>query len=108
MLEIPERLNYAEWEGESFSVPRELILGENAELSDALNVFYKAGGYDFFKVVDPEKYASAWLEFVGGLYADIEDGRYSQGGKRFVFPFSEETRKELEEQGVPNRFTRDF
>lgn len=108
MLEIPERLNYAEWDSEGFSVPPELILGENAELADALNVFYKAGGYDFFKVINPEKYATAWVEFVGGLYADIEDGRYVQGGKRFVFPFSEDIRKELEKQGVPERFTSDF
>lgn len=108
MLEIPERLNYAEWEEKNFSVPPELILDENAELADALNVFYKAGGYDFFKVVNPDKYASAWLEFIGGLYADIKDGRYIQGGKRFVFPFSEDIRKELKEQGVPKLFTEDL
>lgn len=108
MLEISERLNYAEWDGDGFSIPTEFILGENAGLSDALNMFYKAGGYDFFKVVDPEKYASAWLEFVGGLYEDIEDGRYAFDGKHFSFPFSEETRKELEEQGVPKLFTEDF
>lgn len=108
MLEIPERLNYAEWDSENFSVPRELILNEKSGLADALNVFYKAGGYDFFKVVNPDKYASAWLEFVGGLYADIEDGTYAPDGKRFVFPFSEDIRKELEEQGVPKFFTEDF
>lgn len=108
MLEIPERLNYAEWDSEGFSVPRELILNENAELADALNVFYKAGGYDFFKVINPEKYATAWVEFVGGLYADIEDGVYKHDGGHFTFPLSEDIRKELAEQGVPERFTSDF
>lgn len=108
MIETPEMLGYAEWDDENFVIPAELALDENSSLADALTVFYKAGGYDFFKVVNPDKYASRWLEFIGCLYADVEDGEYVRDGKRFSFPLSEDIRKELKEQGVPELFTEDF
>lgn len=108
MLETPEILGYAEWYRPDFVIPNELLLNENSSLAEALNVFYKAGGYDFFKVVDPDKYASRWLDFVGSLYAEIEDGKYRSGGEHFIFPLSEEQRKSLMEQGVPEKFTGDF
>ncbi|MDE7229299.1 MAG: hypothetical protein K2N56_02355, partial [Oscillospiraceae bacterium] len=96
------------WDRPDFGVPKELLLDESSSLADALTVFYAAGGYDFFKVVDPEKYASNWLEFIGGLYEDIEDGLYKPDGGRFVFPLSEQERASLIEQGVPEKFTSDF
>ena len=61
MLEIPERLNYAEWDDVDFVLPQELILNENSFLNEAIYVFYAVGGYDFFKVVNPEKYAVEYL-----------------------------------------------
>ena len=108
MLETPDKIGYEEWDRADFVIPNEFILGNNSSLADALRVFYAAGGYDFFKVTDPEKYASDWLEFVGNLYADIEDGVYKPDGGRFVFPFSEEQRTSLIEQGVPEKFTSDY
>lgn len=108
MLETPEMLGYAEWDNADFVIPNELLLNGNSSLSDALNVFYNAGGYDFFKVVNPDKYASMWLDFMGNLYAEIEDGKYKLGEENFKFPLSEEQRRSLIEQGVPERFTSDF
>lgn len=35
-----------------------------------------AGGFDFFKVTNPEKYASNWLDFIGNLYSEIENEIY--------------------------------
>lgn len=101
------KLDYAEWDKADFVIPNELLLNANSSLADALNVFYKAGGCDFFKVADPDKYASTWLDFMGELYAEIEDGKYKSGGE-FKFPLSEEQRKSLIEQGVPELFTSDF
>lgn len=108
MLETPDKVGYAEWDNADFVVPKELLLDESSCLADALCVFYAAGGYDFFKVVDPEKYASAWLEFIGSLYADIEDDVYKLDGGHFTFPLLEDQRRSLIEQGVPERFTSDF
>lgn len=112
MLETPDKIGYYEWDSADFVIPSEFILGNNSSLADALRVFYAAGGYDFFKVADPEKYASNWLEFIGGLYADIENGVYkpddNSDNGHFVFPLSEEKRNSLIEQGVPERFTSDF
>lgn len=108
MLETREALGYAEWDNAGFVIPNELLLNENSSLAEALNVFYKAGGYDFFKVVTPDKYASRWLDFIGNLYAEIEDGKYRPDGENFKFPLSEEKRGSLIEQGVPERFTSDF
>lgn len=108
MLETPEILGYAEWDNSDFVIPNELLLNGNSSLAEALNVFYKAGGYDFFKVVNPDKYASRWLEFMGNLYAEIEDGKYRSNGENFKFSLSEEQRRSLMEQGVPEKFTSDF
>lgn len=108
MLETPEMVGYPEWDNADFTIPKEFLLNENSSLADALRVFYAAGGYDFFKVIRAEKYALNWLDFIGGLYANIEDGRYGSNGEHFTFPLSEENRRSLIEQGVPDTFTRDF
>ena len=108
MLEIPERVNYGEWDNHDFIIPAELLLTDNSFLHEAIQVFYKAGGYNFFKVINPEKYASKWLDFVGGLYSDIEEGKYKTDGKFHKIPLSDEDRMSLKEQGVPELFTDDI
>lgn len=108
MLETPDKVGYAEWDNSDHVIPSELVLDKNSSLADALRVFYAAGGFDFFKVIRPEKYASAWLEFIGGLYADIEDGVYKPDGSHFAFPLAEQERASLIGQGVPEIFTSDF
>lgn len=108
MLETADKAGYAEWDNADHVIPNEFILDGNSSLADALTVFYAAGGYDFFKVIDPEKYALNWLEFIGGLYADIEDGVYKPDGGHFAFPLSEQERASLIKQGVPEIFTEDF
>ena len=108
MLETPYEIGYAIWDDEDFMIPEEFLLNENSNIQDALNVFYKAGGFDFFKVVNPEKYATNWLNFIGDLYSDIEYGKYKSNGKPYVIPLSENERLSLIEQGVPEIFTKDF
>ena len=105
MLEIPERLIYSEWDNVDFVLPKELILKENSFLHEAIYVFYAAGGYDFFKVVNPEKYATRWLDFVGDLYSSIVAGKYKKDFNDYENPLSESDRNSLIEQGVPNIFT---
>ena len=107
MLEIPERVNYGEWDKHNFIIPAELQLTDNSFLHEAIQVFYKAGGYDFFKVINPEKYASKWMDFVSGLYLDIEKGKYKADGRFHKIPLSDEDRMSLKEQGVPELFTDD-
>ena len=107
MIELPDKLGYAIWDDKDFIIPKEFDLSENSKIQDALRVFYAAGGYDFFKVVNPAKYASNWLEFIGNLYADIEDGKYQSDGTHYSVPLSEDKRMSLIEQGVPEIFTRD-
>lgn len=70
---------------------------EHKRRNKTCQVFYSAGGYDFFKVINPEKYASKWLDFVSGLYADIEEGKYKTDGKFHKEHFSE---KEIKTGGV--------
>ena len=108
MEEIPERLNYAEWDSEDHVVPDDFLLTDKSFLHEALRVFYAAGGYDFFKVVRPEKYADNWIGFVGRLYADIESGRFAPDGKHHALSVSDEERRSLREQGVPSVFTEDI
>ena len=102
MTEIPGRVNYGEWDNIHFMIPEELKLTSDSFLHEAIQVFYKAGGADFFKVLDPEKYAAKWLDFVGGLYADIEEGKYKTDGRYHKNPLSDMDRLSLREQGVPD------
>ena len=108
MLETVDNIGYEEWDDESFSIPQEFQLDENSSLQNALNVFYAAGGLDFFNVVNPAKYASNWLNFIGDLYAAIEEGAYQSDGTQYTLPLSDEERQALIEQGVPEIFTTDF
>lgn len=50
---MQERYNFCEWDEETFKLPDEYLLDENSDLAEALNVFYSAGGYDFFNVMEP-------------------------------------------------------
>ena len=40
-----------------------------------LRIFFEGvdGEFDFFKVINPKKYASNWFDFIGNLYTEIED-----------------------------------
>jgi hypothetical protein len=107
MEEIYDRLNYAEWDESGFEIPEEYLLTDHNFLHEALNVFYAAGGYDFFKVVRPEKYADKWLDFIGNLHWEIYSGKYVSDGMVHENPLGGEKRKSLREQGVPDIFTRD-
>lgn len=108
MLEMPERINYREWDNQDFIIPTELQLTNKSFFHEAIQVFYKAGGYDFFKVINPEKYATKWLKFMGDLYSDIEKGKYKTDGRFHKIPLSDEDRMSLKEQGVPKLFTDDI
>ena len=48
---MQERYNFCEWDEETFKLPDEYLLDENSDLAEALNVFYSAGGYDFFNAM---------------------------------------------------------
>ena len=108
MLETPDKVNYKKWDSPDFTIPDDLRLGNNSCLHEAISVFYKAGGYDFFKVIDPEKYAGNWLDFIGGLYSDIVEGKYIPDGNFHKNPLSADKIASIKEQGVPEIFTADI
>lgn len=99
---------YHEWDDSSFVLPKEYCLDESSDLADALNVFYQAGGYYFFNVVNPEYYASNWLEFIGSLYSAIMEDKYISDGKQFAVPLDDEQKQELLSRNVPERFIKDI
>ena len=102
------RCRYYEWDEDDFRLPQEYQLHEKSDLADALNVFYAAGGTDFFQVEDPEQYASAWQDFLGNLYVQIEKGEFVPSGKTYTVPLSEKQRRNLRERGVPDVFLTDL
>ena len=107
MEEISERLNYGEWDESGFEIPKEYFLTDHSYLHEAIKVFYAAGGYDFFKVERPEKYADKWLNFIGNLHQEIYNGKYILDGDLHDNPLDSEKRKSLKEQEVPDVFTGD-
>jgi len=108
MDESSKKCNYYEWDEKSFELPEEYKLKENSELADALKVFYAAGGYNFFNVINPEYYASNWLEFMGKLYGEIMEDKYVFISKIFSIPLDDEQREELASRHVPDRFICDI
>lgn len=108
MIERANKIGYEEWDSPRFMVPKNLYLDENSKLHEAIKVFYLAGGFDFFKVINPEKYATNWLDFVGNLYSEIVDGKYKTDGGYHKNLLMEEQRNSLIMQGVPEIFTNDI
>lgn len=102
------KCKFYEWDEAAFVLPNEYILDENSDLAEALNVFYFAGGYNFFNVVEAEYYASNWLDFVGNLYSEIMDDRYRSNGKQFAVPLTDVQKQELSARGVPEVFVMDI
>lgn len=103
-----EKYRFSKWDEESFVLPKEYSLDKNSDLADALKVFYSAGGYEFFNVTDPEYYSGNWLDFIGNLYAEIDDGLYTLNSKEFTVPLTDKQKKELVERGVPQVFVIDI
>ena len=99
--------DHHEWDDQSFVLPDEYILDERSGLADALKVFYSAGGYLFFNVIDPRYYASNWLVFMGDLYERIANGYAETNHKRYSIPLSDKQKQELVNRGVPSVFVTD-
>ena len=108
MIETFDKVGYEEWDKPDFALPENLHLDKNSKLHEAINVFYLAGGLDFFSVINPAKYAYNWIDFVGNLYSEIEDGTYETDGEYHKNPLTEEQRELLIAKGVPEIFTNDI
>lgn len=108
MLETDDKIGYVEWDDPQFEMPKDFYLDENSTLYEAINVFYMAGGYDFFKVINPQKYASHWLDFMGNLYSEIEKGTYKPDDQCHKSPLTEKQRNSLIKQGIPEIFISDI
>lgn len=102
-----EKCKYYEWDEPNFVLPEKFHLKEKGNLADALNIFWSAGGLDFFNVVDPRYYASNWLEFIGTLYCKIECGEFVATDKSYYVPISNDQKMELASRGVPTVFITD-
>ncbi len=99
--------NYFEWDEQNFVLPKAYEVKASSDLADVMNIFYLAGGYDFFNVVDPKNYASKWLSFMGDLYAGITEGIYCNH-KTLKNPLTEAQKRKLAKQGVPEIFIVDL
>ena len=106
--EVPQSPYFYKWDDEDIAIPEEFILTDDSYLHEALEVFFKAGGREFFKVEDADKYAYNWIDFVGNLYQEIEDGKYKPDGKYHKNPLSDMEREQLKKQGVPDLFLDDI
>ena len=48
---MANKCKYFEWDESGFTLPEKYYLEENADLADALNVFWSAGGLDFLMLL---------------------------------------------------------
>lgn len=51
MLEMPERINYREWDNQDFIIPTELQLTNKSFFHEAIQVFIKQGDMTFLKLL---------------------------------------------------------
>ncbi len=103
---MQEKYKFYEWDEDNFQLP--FVLDENSDLADALNVFYSAGGYEFFNVSNTRYYSDNWLNFVGNLYREIDNNKYCSKGKKYNIPLTEPQKQELLDRGVPEIFLTDL
>jgi len=98
------KYKYYEWDEEKFVIPQKYYLKINADLADALNVFWSAGGFDFFNISNPKYYSQNWLDFISTLYNRINNGEFIINNKIYIIPLSDKQKEELSNRGVPSIF----
>lgn len=95
-----------QWE-RGFQVLRGILAEPACDLSIALEIFYRAGGYDYLeenrRVLSPDA-----LVFLGALHTDIASGRYQRSVRHYNIPLTKIQRYKLERRQVPAVFLTDL
>lgn len=104
--QLDQILQGYQW-GRGFQVPRGILAEPACDLSLALELFYRAGGYDFLKE-DRRALNSEALVFLSTLYAQIKSGKYRRSMRHYAIPLTNIQRYKLERMQVPAVFLTDL
>ena len=104
--QLDQILQGYQWE-RGLQVPRGILAEQACDLSLALEMFYRAGGYDFLeenrKVLGTEA-----LVFLSTLYSHIAAGKYKRSMRHYAVPLTKIQRYKLERRQVPAVFLTDL
>ncbi|WP_022766709.1 DUF4274 domain-containing protein [Butyrivibrio sp. XPD2006] len=71
-----------------FDIPQEILNNEQCDLSIALLVFYRAGGFEYLSGKTDNENLPQWSGFIKRLYDSIISKRYPKGEIEFRVPLS--------------------
>ena len=104
--QLDEILHRHEWE-HGFQVPRGILAEPACDLSLALEIFYRSGGYDFLEE-NRRALNSEALVFLSMLYGHIKAGKYQKSMRHYAVPLTKIQRYKLERKQVPAVFLTDL
>lgn len=104
--QLDQILQGYQW-GRGFQVPRGILAEPACDLSLALELFYRAGGYDYLKE-ERRALNSEALVFLSTLYAQITAGKYQRSMRHYAIPLTNIQRYKLERHQVPAVFLTDL
>lgn len=104
--QLDQILQGYQW-GRGFQVPRGILAEPACDLSLALELFYRAGGYDYLRE-DRRALNSEALVFLSTLYTQITAGKYQRSMRHYAIPLTNIQRYKLERMQVPAIFLTDL
>lgn len=106
LRQLDEILQGYQWE-RGFQVLRGILAEPACDLSLALEIFYRVGGFDFLeenrKALDTEA-----LAILNTLYTQIAAGKYKSAMRHYAIPLTKIQRYKLERRQVPAVFLTDL
>lgn len=104
--QLDQILRGHQWE-RGFQVPRGILAEPACDLSLALEMFYRAGGYDYLEE-NRKALNSEALVFLGMLYNHIAAGKYQKSMRHYEIPLTKIQRYKLERKQIPAVFLTDL
>ena len=104
--QLDQILQRHEWE-RGFQVPRGILAEPACDLSLALEIFYRSGGYDYLEE-NRKALGTEALVFLSMLYNHIATGKYQKSMRHYAVPLTKIQRYKLERKQVPTVFLTDL
>lgn len=106
--ELCREIRQYNW-NDGFSFPQFVLNHPECDLALAMEIFYDADGYRYFRILSYNiGGAIVWLKFIGKLYEDIEQGRYSKRKGTYKIPLTEVQKYQLIRRAFPDVFFQDI
>lgn len=105
---MQQTLNDYNW-ADGFTIPKQILLDDNCDLTLALEIFYLGDGFRYFQTFSHNIGGNEeWFKFISNLYDDIKDGKYKKSNHHYKIPLSKVQRYQLKKNNVEQIFIEDI